>query len=196
MSNVTFNGQALNNVKFVRNLGVVFNDTMSLEQHVTSVCRKAFYNLYNISRIRKYLDFNSCQTVILALVISHLDQCNALFYNLPQYLLDKLQKVQNAAARVLARTPFRHHITPILASLHWLPAKHRIVFKFLVIVNKCLHGLGPFYLCNLLSFYQPDRVLRSCSQLLLQSNVASRKYGDRSFSVAAPKLWNSLPMHC
>ncbi len=72
-----------------------------------------------------------------------------------------LQLVQNTAARLLTRSTKRDHITPILASLHWLPSHFRINFKNLLIVYKSHHGLPPTYISDLLSPYSTPRPLRS-----------------------------------
>ena len=110
--------------------------------------------------------------------------------------LRRLQLVQNAAARLLTCTKKQKHITPVLASLHWLPVRFRIDFKILLLVFKSLHGLAPPYLSEMLSTRTPARSLRSSNQLLFEvprSRLKSR--GDRAFSVVAPKLWNALPLH-
>ena len=119
---------------------------------------------------------------------------NELLYGLPEHLILKLQRVQNAGARLITNSPKHCHITPILHQLHWLPVRFRCIFKILCIVFRCLNGLGPKYLTEYLHFYQPTRVLRSSlDNLLLVIPRSCRKYGDRAFSVAAPRLWNSLP---
>ncbi|KAF7648774.1 hypothetical protein LDENG_00152180, partial [Lucifuga dentata] len=45
---------------------------------------------------------------------------------------DRLQLIQNSAARLLTKTKKREHITPVLATLHWLPVSYRIDFKVLL----------------------------------------------------------------
>lgn len=108
----------------------------------------------------------------------------------------RLQMVQNAAARLLTGTREYEHICPILPSLHWLPVHHRIHFKILLFAFKCLNGLAPPYISELLHPYRPTRSLRSADQLLLSAPKTKRKLkGDRAFAVAAPKLWNDLPLH-
>ena len=79
-------------------------------------------------------------------------------------------------------------------ALHWLPVDYRIIYKILLLVCKATNGFSPSYISNLLSFYSNSYSLRSCSNKLLQvprSNLKS--YGDRQFSIAGTKLWNSLP---
>uniref|UniRef100_A0A3P8TM45 Growth arrest specific 7 n=1 Tax=Amphiprion percula TaxID=161767 RepID=A0A3P8TM45_AMPPE len=101
------------------------------------------------------------EILIHAFVTNRLDYCNALYAGLDEKLLHRLQMVQNAAARLLTGTKKREHITPILKSLHWLPLRFRIASKILLFVFKCLHGLAPQYLTELVQPYVPARFLRS-----------------------------------
>ena len=119
----------------------------------------------------------------------------ALLYGLPKYLIQRLQTVQNCAARLVSCKPRYARATPILRELHWLPVESRIILKILLLVYKSLNNLAPAYINSLLKNYKPSRNLRSVDQGLLtipRSN--QRTYGDRAFSVAAPKLWNALPL--
>ena len=123
------------------------------------------------------------------------DYCNSLYTGLDQSSLRRLQLVQNAAARLLTSTRRREHITPVLASLHWLPIKFRIYFKVLLFAFKCLNGLAPLYLSDLLEAYTPVRALRSADLFLLTPlPTKKRTRGDRAFAAAAPALWNNLPL--
>ena len=85
--------------------------------------------------------------------------------------------------------------SPLLFELHWLPVEQRITFKILLFVFKSLNGLAPFYLSDLISTYVPSRGLRSASLSLLHVPRSNQKTcGDRAFAVAAPRLWNALPI--
>ena len=113
-------------------------------------------------------------------------------------LLDKLQKCQNSAARVITRTPKRHHMTPVLYKLHWLPVRQRVQYKMLLITYKCYYNQGPAYLKDLLVKHVPSRELRSEHQKLLDPPSRFERlksYGGRAFIRAAPALWNSLPLN-
>ncbi len=102
--------------------------------------------------------------------------------------------VQNAAARVLTRTRKYNHISPVLSTLHWLPIKHCIDFKILLITYKDPNGLAPQYLSKLLSHYSPPRLLRSQnSGHLIISRISKSTAGGKSLFYLAPKLWNNLP---
>ena len=87
---------------------------------------------------------------IHAFITTRLDYCNALYLGVSQSGLQRLQLVQNAAARLLTGTRRRDHITPVLSTLHWLPVRFRITFKVLLFVFKFRHGLAPSYISELL----------------------------------------------
>ena len=96
------------------------------------------------------LSLSYAETLIHAFMTSRLDYCNALLGGCSVRLINKLQLVQNAAARVLTRTRKYEHISPVLSALHWLPIKHRIHFKILLMTYKALNGLAPQYLSTIL----------------------------------------------
>ena len=82
-----------------------------------------------------------------------------------------------------------------LRSLHWLPVHYRIVFKILLLTHRALNGLTPDYIKDLLKYNDSRRTLRSSNNRLLDEPRANLKmYGERAFSVVAPRLWNKLPL--
>ena len=153
-----------------------------------------FHYLCNIKRIRKYLSRESTEMLVQAFITSRVDYCNSLLYGLPNYQLNKLQRVLNASARLVCNAPRFCHISPLLRGLHWLPVKARIEFKILLITFKAIHGLAPKYLSDLLTFKSSLYNLRSSGSILLSMPAVRLKtLGDRAFMVAAPTLCNSLP---
>ncbi len=140
------------------------------------------------------LSMSNAEMLIHAFMTSRLDYCNALLGGCSAHLINKLQMVQNAAARVLTRTRKYDHISPVMSTLHWLPIKHRIDFKILLITYKALNALAPQYLSELLSHYSPPHPLRSqnSGHLIIPRMSKSTACG-RSFFYLAPKLWNNLP---
>ena len=135
------------------------------------------------------------RSFIHSFITSRLDNNNALLYGLPANQLYHLQKIQNTAARILTFSRKSCHITPILKELHWLPINQRIIFKLLLIVYKCTNNVAPSYLTELLSKYLPTRTLHSGNMQLLKERKSNRTWGDRSFAIAAPHLWNELPLN-
>ena len=177
------------------NLGVLFDHNFSYSQQINNCCKSSFFALSQISKIRKYLDQPTAERLVHAFVTSRLDQCNSLFYGLPEYEIKKLQCVLNSAARVVARPRQDEDIRNVLKRPHWLPVKARIEYKILMLVYKSLHGLATSYLKELLHVYCNSRVLRSNGKKLPTVPTTNTKsYGDRSFLVAGPRLWNKLPL--
>ena len=117
--------------------------------------------------MRKMLSVHDSEKLVHAFVTSRLDYCNALLSGCANASLKPLQLVQNTAARILTRTKHFEHITPVLASLHWLPITFSIDFKVLIVTFKALNELGPPYLKDLLHPYIPARTLRSQNARLL-----------------------------
>jgi len=182
-------------VPSARNIGVIFDQYLTMESHVNNICKVCYFNLRNISKIRKNLTSSSVKTFVHTFIASRLDNCNSLLIGTPSRITLKLQKVQNAAARLITRKKYHDHITPILLDLHWLPIVFRIQFKILLLTFKCLNNFAPVYLSSLLDIYTPSRTLRSSSDnfLLVHKSARLLSFGDRSFTIQAPKLWNILP---
>ena len=173
-------------------IGVMFDNELSLKSEVSKLCQVAFFYIRRIRSIRDCLTQHATELLIHSLVISQLDYGNGLLYGVSDQLLDKLQRVQNVAARVVVKASRYDHITPILKTIHWLPIRYRTEYKLLLLTFKAVHHLASSYLTDLLQLYHPTRTLRSSSDALLTARSARLcNYGDRAFCVAAPKLEQS-----
>ena len=183
LNDITVGDTVVEAKSVVRNLGSWFDCNLDMSSHISKQCASAFYHSHNISRIRRFLSTDTTKALVHAFVTSRVDHCNSL---LPASHLNKVQRVLNAAARLVCRTP-----------LHWLPVRQRISFKILLFVFKAIHGFAPTYLRELVSIKRSGNYnLRSSSDGLLLATPTYRSrvtLGDRSFQVAAPALWNVLP---
>ena len=148
-----------------------------------------------ISSIRHFYHART-QTLVCSLVYYRLDYYNSIVSGCPVYLLDKLQKVQNAAARLVCKAKRSDHIQPILQSLHWLPGTHRIQYKISAFCFNSLSGKSPSpLLSDLIQPYTQTRKCRSASdtRAFVISRVNTKLFGERSFSYTGPSVWNNLP---
>ena len=165
---------------------------MSMVSHVKHGCCISYYHLRNIASIRSCLTQKATIHFVHYLVMSRIDYGNCLLYDLPQCLISKLQRVQNAAARLVVRCQRCEHITPVLMKLHWLPVKQRVQYSILLLVFHAQHGLAPPYITDLLE-QRATRVLRSTTNNDFYVPPSHSQYSDIIFSVAGPRLWNCVP---
>jgi len=191
-----FNSSILAPSSSVRSLGVIFDSELNMSKQISAVCSSCHYAIRQLHQVRPSLNFNSSKLLANALVSSKLDFCNSLYYGLPQNQIHRMQLVQNSLARVVCPgISRRDHISPILRSLHWLPVEQRIQYKLLVLSYKTLLYNQPTYLRDLLAPHTSVCSLRSFHQHSLTAPFVKSATGRRSFSYAAPFLWNKLPTH-
>ena len=86
------------------------------------------------------------------------------------HTLQSFREYKTLLPGLLLGTHFHDHITPVL---HWLPVRYRIMYKILILTYKCIHGLAPLYLQELIQEYKPTLNLRSSSKLKLVSATVS-----------------------
>ena len=183
---ITVGGHAIKSATAARNLGVWIDESLSMVHQIQQVSKSTCLQICNISRIRPFLTQEAAQILIHALILSRLDYANALYYGLPDSLIQELQHVQNAAACLVCQVRKYDHITPVLKSLHWLPVRQRIEFKILLITFKAVNGCASTYISSLLK--------SDSKKPLSVPRTRYKSFGDRAFSTAAPKLWNKLPL--
>jgi len=183
-------------VRSVRDLGIHLDSDLSMRTHVTRTVSSCFAVLRQIRSIRRSVSRSVVQSLIVSLVLSRLDYGGATLACLPARLLDRLQSVQNAAARLIFGSRKYDHVTPLLHELHWLRVPERISFRLAVLVYRCQHGLAPPYLADDLqrvADIESRQRLRSASTLALVVPSRQSTIGDRAFPVAAARVWNGLP---
>ena len=176
---LSFDGTVITDAACVKNLGVYFDKTLSMEQQASAVTKSCFYHIRNIGRIRSLISDDACKTLVCSLITSRIDYGNALLYGTTQSVTSKLQRVQNTAARIISRTRKYDSITPVLISLHWLPIEYRCQYKLLLYTFKAIHDKAPKYLQDLVELYSPVRTLRSGNETLLNipKNIHTKRYG-------------------
>ena len=172
----------------VKSLGVYIDSTLSMTHDINKKCSTCYYHLRNIGRIKRSLSQEQRILLVHALVFSSLDYCNSLFANVPGYSVKKLQRVINAAARMIYDVKKRDHITPYVKRAHFLPAKYRIRFKLCLLVYKGINGLAPSYLVDILVLR--DSNLRGSRDFGLLQIPPKR---EKTIHYQMCVCWNSLP---
>jgi hypothetical protein len=194
MNYITIGKEKIQMAPSARNIGVFMDQALDMDEQVAHICRACYMAIRDISKIRNYLTEESTTQLVIAFVMSKLDCNNALLYKCKKYLLEKLQLVQNNAARIIAKKRKQDSTEQIRKQLHWLPIELRIEYKINLMTYKCKNNLAPSYLSNLLIPHNPGRPnLRSAEKELLKKEKTRTVAGDRAFSNAAPALWNTLP---
>ena len=145
----------------VKYLGVKIDQSLSMQNQISSISQASFLELRRIASIRSYLSSETAAKLVASLVTSRLDYCNSVLAGLPAEQLSRLQRIQNSAARLVCRKKKREHTTPLLKELHWLPIKYHLQYKLAVLAYHHFDGTLPSYLSVRLCTYQPSRMLRS-----------------------------------
>ncbi|KAG1932341.1 kinesin-like protein KIF13A [Pimephales promelas] len=146
ITSITFSGKDIPLSSTVTNLGVRFDPHLTFDNHIKHLCKSSFFHLRNIAKLRPTLTLSDATKLVHAFVSSRLDYGNALLYGISNKSLQKLQYIQNSAARILMRVRKYEHITPILQALHWLPISARIQYKINLLTHQCIHepSSGPW----------------------------------------------------
>ena len=190
-------GDTVGSVSCIRYLGAWLDSTLNFKEHVKTKCRTAMMNYFRIKSIRRYLTQDATETLVLTLVISHLDYCNAILFGIADSEINQMQRIQSMCAKlVLCRRKYDSS-KQALYDLHWIPIKARITCKILTFMYNCSVGTAPKYLTELLTNVEPKRSgLRSNDNLVGCYVVPYNKkktFSDRGFGTIGPKLWRQLP---
>ena len=178
----------------IKLLGVTVDSALNFDQHVSDVCSTAFFHIRALRHIRSQIDTPTANKIACSVISSRLDYCNAVLSGMSKHNFDRLQRVQNAAARAVVNSRSRSSVSSILRDLHWLPVQYRVDYKIAMLTFKVLTTAEPAYLHSLLHVTRPARTTRlSSSGTLLDVPFCKSVISSRAFSCCAPTLWNSFP---
>ena len=177
----------------VKSLGVTIDSGLTFNEHVDNICKASAYHIRSLRHIRRFIDEDAATSVATALVSARIDYCNSLLYGTSKTNTDKLQRLQNSLDRAVMCKGRFDSITPVLASLHWLPISARITYKVALLTRKVLTTQRLGYLSSLIRVNQPTRQLRPSTHRVLCSTAPRTAFASRAFCHAAPAVWNELP---
>ena len=163
-----------------------------MDAQIEYLCRTLFCQLRRIGKIRSVLSTDAANKLAISLILSRLDYCNSLPASIPYNKLNKLQRIQNHAARLVLLKSRHASAIALLRTLHWLPQKARIQYKFACLCFQCTYQKSmPPYISDLLHPYCPFRALRSPdTSLLTVLRFSLETFGKRSFFIFGPTVWN------
>ena len=183
-------------VESVCDLGYFLDNQLKNGVHINKVTKICFHLLRKIQKIWSHLTQDTAHIIVQSLIISRLNYCNSLLLGSANYQLDKYQRIQNMACRVVVNLKKFDHKTPSMKELHWLRICDRIIFKIALLVYKCRCGNVPKYLMDFLKTNKPSRQLRSSYNTTLQPKFYRNELPkSTSFSSASPRIWNDLPLN-
>jgi len=178
----------------VRMLGVMVASDLSLDGHVSSVCKTCFFWLRQLRRVRRSLDTESMKTLVHAFVTSRVDYCNSVLTSAPKTITDQLQRVLNVAACLISNTgKYERGLSQLLHDdLHWLDVPQRVQYKLAVTVHRCFRNPAPAYLadhCVPVSDVAGRRHLRSAARHQLTVPRVRRSTSDtRASATSGPTV--------
>ena len=191
---VTLDGTTLPISSKLKILDVTLDSNLNFAHFISLIIQSSNFHIYAIKQVCKLLPLSTANALFSSLVLSRLDYRNSLFCRQPNYLLCKLQALQNHAAKTVFQADYFSSSSDCLHRLHWLPVSQRCKIKLLWLIVCTFKLEQPAYLFDLLSIKHTRQPLRSLhSGLQLHQSVSSGLFTSRSFSHQAPRLWNSLP---
>jgi len=193
---LSINDVALQSAGVVRDLGVLLDNQLTMKQHVNRVASSCFFHLRRLRQIKRLVTLEATNQLVAAVILGRLDYCNSVVAGLPWSTVAPLQRVQNAAVRLVLGLSPRDHVSPALLELHWLPVYYRIQFELGLLMYVAHNGQSPMYICDALT---PVSRVPSCARLRSADTTdylvpkTRTKFGERAFCVSGPLVWNSLP---
>jgi len=147
---VTVNNDNISPAHSVRDLGVILDDELNMKQHINSIAKTYFYYLSRLRQVRRRAGYDVTVRLVLAVVMSRIDYCNAVLAGLPAATTEPLVHVQKAAAGLVLHLGPRDHVTSALRQLHWLPISQRIRYKLCVLMYAAHSGNSPAYISDVI----------------------------------------------
>ena len=189
---IRIDDQIIKRVDHTKSLGLTIDAQLSWGKHVEQICKKVSSAIGALKRVRPFISKETSIQIYNALIMPHFDYCSPVWDCLSGYLSDKLQKLQNRAARVITKSPFDASSNQLLSTLSWERLSLRRKKQKALMMYKTMHDLAPKYLQSLFSQRHSAYNLRN-SEGRLTLSKPNANYLKRSFSYSGAMLWNNLP---
>ena len=190
---VKFRDHLLSPVPEAKNLGLVFDRTLSWDKHVTAVTRHCVGTLAGLSHLRSYLPTSVVSALVSALVLSQVRYCISVYGSGTKKNMSRIQKIINYAAKVIFGRKKFDHVSDLLQKLGWLGAGDLVRYHSLSLAHK-VHRLGePEALASGLVRVSDTRERHTRQDGCLCVPRSRTEMGRRRFSSRAPQQYNELP---
>ena len=184
--------QIIKRVDHTKSFGLTTHAQLSWGKHVEEICKKVSSAIGALKRVRPFISKETAIQIYNALIMPHFDYCSPVWDCLSGYLSDKLQKLQNRAARVITKSPFDTSSNHLLSTLDWERLSFRRKKQKALMMYKTMNDLAPEYLQSLFSQRHSTYNLTNSEGRLTLSKPRTN-YLKRSLSYGGAMLWNNLP---
>ena len=185
------NGTRVEQVASTKSLGITIDDEVSWNCHIEKLTKKIVSGIGAMKRVRHLVPPATLRLIYQVLIRLHFDYCSTVLGTCGVTLQDKLQKLQNRAARILTLSNYDVNAGQLLEILGWKNLHRQRNIQKATMVFKCLHGLAPDYLASKFAERNTSYSLRD-SENKLDVRLPRTNYLKNSFSYSGATLWNCL----
>ena len=194
---IEINGSGIEKVSTLKHLGVYIDQNLNWHTHIDYICKKVGKSIYGLKQIRDFVPLSTLDTMYKALIQPTFDYCDLVWSNLNKGQAERLQKLQNRAARIITYQGYDVRSADILQQLNWNKLQERRDERLSLFMFDVLNENCPSYLSNLFKMRSSDSneyksKLRGSDQIEMQ-HIPKTDFFRSSFYYRGAKIWNSLP---
>ena len=176
----------------VKNLGVIFDETMSFTNHVNKMISTAHFKLKQSYRFKNFLTQESKTSICEGYILSHFNYCDTIYNNISELLKQKIQKVQNSCTRFIFGFKKYDHISSHFAQLKSLKMEERRSVHGLTTMHKIVTKISPDYLVSKIKFHNNLHNYNTRNKNKIVVGASRTTTYDRSFFPTFSRLYNSI----
>ena len=189
---LSIEGKEISRVKEAKSLGMVIDDSLSWNKHAEETCKKISCGIGMLKRLRPFINQSTAVDIYKSLIEPHFDYCSGVWYGTSKTMCDRLQKLQNRAARVITKSDIDKSATSLRKLLNWDDVDSRRKKQLAISMYKSIHGLCPSYIKDMFVSRSLVHDLRNMKHKLSLPKPRT-DYLKKSFSYCGAEVWNSLP---
>ena len=178
-------------VEHSKYLGITIDKHIKWDKHIDILKSKLSSKVGLLYRLRKTVPLDTIMQLYNSIVLPHFDYCDIIYGQCSNVNLEKIQKLQNRAARILSGSGPRENRINMFKRLKWLSLKNRQLLHKCNMIYKSLNNLAPSYMSNALSSLSHSHNTRNCNKLKIKPHRT--EYYANSFEISGPTTYNNLP---